>query len=166
MTHVLELNNNCSGVHKPYSTSMDQGTNSLTARRHAMDSRCRHPDLPSSSRNATQSLCNPTYPAASTPPTVNCNIASPGIASPLPNHSIPALRLSQSLLQLICPSTAAADADSNGVVVRLALFYATLQSISACDMHLPLELCALIGLLWPTCVSTISALMITSMYAT
>jgi len=28
---------------------------------------------------------------AGTPQTVNCNIASPGIAAPVPNHSVPAL---------------------------------------------------------------------------
>lgn len=58
----------------------------------------------------------------------------------MPNPSILALRLSQSLLQLICPSAAAADADDSGLLVRLAPFYATLQSISACSTHLPLEL--------------------------
>lgn len=86
------------------------------------------------SQNATQSLCNPTYPAASTLPTVNCNIASPGIAYPVPNHSIPAPSCRRACYSSYVPLLLIIY---SGLFVRLAPSDATSQSISACRTQLP-----------------------------
>jgi hypothetical protein len=82
------------------------------------------------SQNATQSLCNPTYPAASTPRQLTVISLVPG------SHFRCRITLYR---HFNCCRACHSSSDDSGLLVRLAPPYATLQSISACRTHLPLE---------------------------